>query len=430
MSIPLDRLYHYLKNFCSDDTIIYRWFPHGSKKLSDLLILDSDSLPSDKYQHYVMHSIIFHDQEPLNYNYYSHSEFLQWVLSIAEERKKQLPYPYWCYSNEYLDSLALSHLRTKTIGLNGINDFVLLCHSEKNSQQLKIYEDNGFLGVYYWCHAIIARDWFRYAQHDCELVPELDCVKHDFLIYNRAWSGTREYRLKFAELIANNQLLDKCKMNFSATDENQHYTNFKFQNSALGISRFDLEFLFPQNTADSNSSADYNSDDYKFSAIEVVLETLFDDSRWHLTEKTLRAIACGRPFILASTPGALQYLRSYGFKTFDGLINEDYDNETDPLIRLHMIIEEMQRISSLPQIKKIELWQQLYDIANQNKQLFFSDNFHNNIINEFSSNYQDAMKISRQNVKGKWWLAARALDGDAKPIVEMSIKIDQILSGK
>jgi hypothetical protein len=44
-----------------------------------------------------------------------------------------------------------------------------------------------------------------------------------------------------------------------------------------------------------------------------------------LTEKALRPIACGQPFILAATPGSLQYLRSYGFKTFSGYIDETYD---------------------------------------------------------------------------------------------------------
>ena len=64
--------------------------------------------------------------------------------------------------------------------------------------------------------------------------------------------------------------------------------------------------------------------------MEIVLETLFDDQRIHLTEKVLRPLACGQPFILAATTGSLEYLKSYGFKTFDSLWDESYDQLEGP----------------------------------------------------------------------------------------------------
>ena len=40
MSIPLDRLYHYIESIAKeirgDDVLIYRFFPHGSKNINDL----------------------------------------------------------------------------------------------------------------------------------------------------------------------------------------------------------------------------------------------------------------------------------------------------------------------------------------------------------------------------------------------------------
>ena len=38
MSVPLDRLYHFLEDQISDDVLIYRWYPHGSKKIEDIQI--------------------------------------------------------------------------------------------------------------------------------------------------------------------------------------------------------------------------------------------------------------------------------------------------------------------------------------------------------------------------------------------------------
>jgi len=119
---------------------------------------------------------------------------------------------------------------------------------------------------------------------------------------------------------------------------------------------------------------------------------LFDDSRLHLTEKILRPIACGQPFILAATQGSLAYLRDYGFKTFDGLIDETYDTIQDPLDRLKAIVAEMHRIAKLPDKEKTKLYSDLQAIAQQNKQLFFSPAWQQSIINEYQNNIKLALR--------------------------------------
>ena len=262
---------------------------------------------------------------------------------------------------------------------------MLLTHSEMNSDQIKLYEDNGFVPVYVWSHAIIARDWYRYAEIDPVLLSNR--IEYDFLVYNRAWSGTREYRLKFAELVTTSGLASNCLMGFSPYDADEHYTNHVFKNTAFKINATDLETNFFLNTADANSSADYVGVDYARCGIEVVLETMFDDARWHLTEKALRPIACGKPFILAATPGSLKYLRSYGFETFGEIINEDYDSIVDPVQRLTAIVSEMQRISTLSKDQKAQVFSQLNQISQRNKQRFFSLDFQQQVIQEYKQNF-------------------------------------------
>jgi len=232
------------------------------------------------------------------------------------------------------------------------------------------------------------------------LLPNFDEIVHDFLIYSRAWSGTREYRLTLAEMLVNCNLISGCQTSFSEFDQQSHYTKHKFANPDLAINRDDLHKIYKANTHDSNSSADYNAEDYNNTAIEVVLETLFDDSRHHLTEKILRPIACGRPFILASTAGSLQYLKQYGFQTFDGLIDESYDLITDSRMRLTAIVQEMKRIHNLDHNEKRLLWSKLYEIAEQNKELFFSVAWQDNIIKEFKQNFESA--ISQLTATGKY----------------------------
>ena len=68
MSIPLDRLYNYLQDYVNHDTIIYRWNPHGSKKLSDLRVNENLHCYDRKFLTSV--AIICHDQEPVDYEFY------------------------------------------------------------------------------------------------------------------------------------------------------------------------------------------------------------------------------------------------------------------------------------------------------------------------------------------------------------------------
>jgi len=386
MSVPLDRLYNFLHDVCNrDDIIIYRFYPHGSKKLDDLTTLSDKKL--SWYQLMTYNSLICHDQEVLKYDLYSKQDFY-----LNREKR---------HNQAGRDIVADMHFRAcLDLPFNG-NDQVLLCHSEKHSSELAKFESNNFIGVYYWSHAVIARDWFRYAEVDQSLVPNFDRITKDFLIYNRAWSGTREYRLTFTEMLLNQGLHESCNTTFSAMDTGNLYTDHAFVNPSLAISRTDIEHFIGPNTASAMSSADYNNIDYAESAIEVVLETLFDDTRWHLTEKALRPIACGRPFILACTPGSLQYLKEYGFETFNGLIDESYDSIVDPKSRLEAIAQEMKRISSLEPATKRALWEKLYAISARNQQKFFSNEWHNSIVEEFKENFNQA--LSKVTSTGKHW---------------------------
>ena len=388
MSIPLDRLYNFVDSLCDHDVLIYRFSPHGSKKPEDLTPLYNHK--KDWYYNMTTPTMICHDQEPLQFDLYNQTA----IDTIC---------------NSMVGFSASTELR-KSMNLRGLifyhfnaYDHVLLCHSEQNSPELEKYTNNGFVGVYWWSHGIIARDWFRYAKQDPDLVYCTDQITHDFLIYNRAWSGTREYRLKFAEQLVNTNLHKHCNTKFSAIDSQAHYTDHQWVNNKFKIDRADLEQHFPNNTVDSTASANYDTVDYQTSGIEVVLETLFDDQRWHLTEKSLRPIACGKPFVLMATAGSLQYLRQYGFQTFDGLIDETYDTVQDPADRLQAVIAEMKRISDLPTQQKHDLWTELNKIACHNQELFFSDAWQHQLIQEFVDNANQALEFVSNHRTAQHW---------------------------
>jgi hypothetical protein len=373
MNIPLDRLYDYICSIAGksygDCVIIYRFFPHGSKNINNLV--------TTKFQTWLeieTSPIVWcNDQEPLDYNYYK--------LNTKEPKYYELNRPFQnrlapAKNINYQPNIFLKHL---------------LLHSEKRSSNLIKYEmDNHLIPVYYWSHAVIARDWFRYAQHaNFQKKPQ-----KTFLIYNRAWTGTREYRLKFTDLLVENNLLDLCKTFFNPTDidTNTNYLDFLFANSLWKPKNL-LDTFLPANQISANASADFDINDYNTTEIEVVLETLFDDTRLHLTEKILRPIACRQPFILGATHGSLAYLREYGFKTFATVWDESYDDIIDPEKRLQAIIDLMKQIANLNTKDKKKLLTKTCEISLYNQSRFFSNDFFQQVTNELKTNLDRAFSI-------------------------------------
>jgi hypothetical protein len=62
-----------------------------------------------------------------------------------------------------------------------------------------------------------------------------------------------------------------------------------------------------------------------------------------------------QPFILVDAPGYLKYIKELGFKTFDGFIDESYDNEYDDAKRFELICKEIKRLSEIP-LDEIHNW--------------------------------------------------------------------------
>jgi hypothetical protein len=341
-----------------DRVLIYRFYPHGSKNVNDMAILKDEDWQIIQ----LSPSLYCNDQEPLDYDYYKTVSQLTY-----EPFKKPLPH----------------FLKNRTV-----YEKVLLLHSEKQSVNVKKYQQDQFIPVYWWSHATIALDWFRYAKH----IKLKKQSKKTFLVYNRAWSGTREYRLRFAELLVQKNLQDLCQTSINPVEPESgiHYNQHKFKNPAWNPDTL-LEDYFSINTTPSYYSADFDIDNYNATDVEIVLETLFDDDRIHLTEKSLRPIALTQPFILASTAGSLEYLHSYGFKTFGAVWDESYDAIKDPEQRLVAIADLMKQIVEWDYSTRERKLTQARAIADYNRQHFFSQEFFNQVVDELKINLKSGL---------------------------------------
>lgn len=367
MSIPLDHLYHYIENVAKniyDNVVIYRFWPHGSKKIEDLRPIRT----VDWVEATTSLQVFCNDQEPLHWELYNDDTGSPWSTLLIKHSLKPKPNNLCRFASLY--------------------DKNILVHSEQRSSQFELYQKSNFALAYYWSHAMISLDWFRFAQH----VEQKKSVKKMFLVYNRAWANTREYRLKFLELLIDSQLESHCQTTVSAVEPELkiHYDQHKFKNSVWKPTVL-LETYFPTNSVSSHYSADFNLSDYEHTNIEVVLETLFDDNRLHLTEKTLRPIACGQPFILLATFGSLEYLQRYGFKTFKDIWSEEYDLIKDPVERLNSVIKLMTEIANWDPATRTLKLNQAQEIVRYNKQHFFSLEFFKLIDQELRQNLHNAL---------------------------------------
>jgi hypothetical protein len=76
----------------------------------------------------------------------------------------------------------------------------------------------------------------------------------------------------------------------------------------------------------------------------VVTETNFTISANYRTEKIYKPILMGHPFVAVSSYHFYQGLRNLGFKTFNGLIDETFDNILDNDLRLKSVTDTIKNL--------------------------------------------------------------------------------------
>jgi hypothetical protein len=110
------------------------------------------------------------------------------------------------------------------------------------------------------------------------------------------------------------------------------------------------------------------------SLLYLVTETVATGRRHHLTEKTFKPIALGMPFIIVGTKGSLEYLRSYGFRTFEGIWDESYDSAEDD-VRIARIASLLRSLDELSAEAKQDLFDQTQEVIAHNWNHFYNGGF-------------------------------------------------------
>jgi len=242
---------------------------------------------------------------------------------------------------------------------------------------------------------ILSEDhWYRghYAlNYDKSVVKPYN---YDFISMNRIINNDRSYRIYWISKLKELGLLDRGLVSFNVTDnlfddwrDETADPYSKLSDKARLHAEQHLvdidKLVIDQPELPGSASADIPRGNDAF--WHIVTETVFYYNKLHLTEKIFKPIVSKQPFMLLAAPGNLAYLKSYGFKTFDTLIDESYDNIQDPDLRIEAIVKQLSWYCNLTDSEKTNVVRAVEPIVLHNFHHFYNE-FRHIITQELITN--------------------------------------------
>lgn len=127
--------------------------------------------------------------------------------------------------------------------------------------------------------------------------------------------------------------------------------------------------LFPDRQFDLAMVVGATRKPYADYFIEIVAETDILTTNW-ITEKTIKNLYVGKPFIVFGAPGTLAKLKDFGFKTFDSWIDESYDQITNIHDRLEAVKHEIDKIAGKSQDEITAIHKEMLPVLRANRKRY------------------------------------------------------------
>lgn len=278
----------------------------------------------------------------------------------------------------------------------------LLANSEHSGFKNEMCIEHGFLDFYYFYHGFAALDWYRDMKYLKNVNYKFDKT---FINLNRLCKKERSYRLQLVAEMLERKLLDKGHVSLQIFENGAGILKTELVDSNCLLSKTAKIKIYSQlgklqnnltldnDTVAGSASAKLGLDEHRLlqsGLWHIVSETVFYHKKLHLTEKIFKPIVTQRPFILVAAPGNLAYLKSYGFKTFDKWIDESYDHEEDNDKRIQMIVDQIEKLSSLSYGDTMIMYEEMQQVLEYNFDHFYGE-FRNIIVNELVDNFENCL---------------------------------------
>lgn len=258
-----------------------------------------------------------------------------------------------------------------------------------------------FVDWYFFSHALVSREWFSHYKYS--MAGNYGNNNKLFLFDFGIITKMRQYRLYLFKLLGKSFFDEKTYYSIDVTQnwkddliEHDCYNLIKDYHvsyeSFLPIESVSYDNFGKDSTNKINNLKQnlISYDHYSKVNFIVVLETAFQTKKKHLTEKIFKPIVAGKPFILVAGATNIEYLKSYGFKTFEIAINETYDNEYNDKERLKKIKSSIWdyvfnfEVTTEDEIHKLN--EKCHKIAQHNREWFWSDEFLKIVYKELHRN--------------------------------------------
>ena len=288
---------------------------------------------------------------------------------------------------------------------------VILVTTERDSSALKYFVDKyNFIPCYCFFHIFAAHDWYRGYQYDSKIISvDRRTVKKKFICFNRLTGSARVYRSLLVGELAKRNILDQGHVSYShICPEHGHYhatldyaiTEYGVDPVYVNSIKQKLDQLSHPLRIDHQEKSVIPNHSMVLSAVDqcmesflyIVTETCFWDAKCHLTEKIFKPVILQQPFVLLGCAHNLEYLKSYGFQTFDHWWDESYDHIEDPVTRLQAVADIAEYISSLTLGQLTDMLQEMAPVLEHNFKLFNSPEFLNSAWQELTTNLKHAVE--------------------------------------
>lgn len=164
----------------------------------------------------------------------------------------------------------------------------------------------------------------------------------------------KPHRVYLLDKIRKHGLEDRCLINMTKDIYKDEYNHDQFNYRSKDMDQYEDPAVIPQTQIPGFGSMEtvrgmsngYNLSQHVPNKIyqncwySVIAETNASESTF-FTEKTAKCLMAKRVFVFFGSHGQLAKLREHGFKTFDPVIDESYDNVENDTERWHMAFKQM-----------------------------------------------------------------------------------------
>ena len=278
----------------------------------------------------------------------------------------------------------------------------ILVTSEHSDLVKKHCKENNVHHIYYFFHGFACLNWY----HDCQFfIKKTPLFSNKFLSFNRLCTKLRSYRLLLVSELLDRDILKYGSVSLQLITNQENIVKKEIINPNCRLSKESKIKIYKQlanfknnlvidKEVSGSASAHLGPEEYTLWQsyfLHVVSETVFFDKKLHLTEKIFKPIVSRRPFILLGAHKNLEYLKSYGFKTFSNWIDESYDEEPDNEKRLMMVCDEIEKIANLSENQIESMYWEMQEVLEHNFRHFFKD-FKQIIVNELVDNFEGYLR--------------------------------------